>query len=346
MPDTLTPVEAARTAAPDPAPVDDTPPPAPDAPARVPSHMPRHSGGSPVVAPTVSAFARDVVRRLRAAGGDEPSARSLRGIIEQADHDAVRAALANTTNADWAVPGTYLAEIDNYVRRGMPEVEGFVTRPTDRWPVYQPVLTTKPVPGKTVGEKVPIPSNTSKLDFQQVDGETYAWGTDLSVQLVEDAGESVISDLLEIASEEVGRLIASDFVAAVEGAAQTGPTGITLDSIGAAIGLVAGTGRAPSVILAAPDVYGTLWTLIQSGGPALSAMTGLDETPRVTLASTMTAGTLVVGARDAIRTHMSRVARLRAVDVSLLGIDVGVYRRAQFRVADPLALVAVTATTP
>lgn len=345
MPDTL---DAARSTSPpaDPAPADETPAPADETPARVPSHMPRHSGGSPVVAPTVSAMAREVVRRLRATAGDEPAARSLRGIIEQVDHDAVRAALADTTNADWAVPGTYLSEIDNYVRRGMPEVEAFVTRPTDRWPVYQPVLTTKPAPGKTGGEKVQIPSNTSRLSFQQVDGETYAWGTDLSVQLVEDAGESVISDLLEIASEEVGRLIAADFVDAVETAAQAGGVGINLDTIGAGIGQVAATGRAPSVILAAPDVYGKLWTLMQTDGPGLSSMVGLDETPRVTLAAGMTAGKLVIGARDAIRTHMSRVARLRAVDVSLLGIDVGVYRRAQFRVADPLALVAVTATAP
>jgi HK97 family phage prohead protease len=335
MPDTVT-VDAARsTPTPDP-----TPDPAPvEQAARVPAHVQR-SGSNVSVAPTLSAMLRGIMREVKA--GADPDARTLRAAIEGQQHRALTAALSDVTRSDWPAPGTWLADLDNYVRRGMPEVFAFTVRPTDNFPVYQLGLQTKPIPGKQAGDKTPIASNSAQAEWSELSDDTYAWGADVSVQMIEDNGEQALGELVEVAGEEVGRLVANDLVAAVIDAAQAGPSGgPTLENLGTAIGTVAAAGVVPDRILAAPDVYGKLWTLVQTDGPGLSSVAGLTEAPTVVLASSAPAGTCVVGSSTAVRTHMSREARMRAVEVSLLGVNVGVYRRAAFRVRLPQALVAI-----
>lgn len=322
---------------------DDNPPAEPVAqtPARVPSHMPRKPGGSSPVSATVHGLASRVVAAVRAASGDA-DARSVRSVIEQEDDRAVRAALSDLTTSDWAVPGTFVTEVDNYIRLGMPEVEAFQTSPRDSWPVYQLVLDTEPEPGQQTAEKSEIPSTGGAASFVTIDGTTWSWGKDVSLQLIEDGGEQVVEQVVEVAADKVARLIAAQFTTAVEAAAQAGGSSITLDSIGAAIGLVAATGLVPDRILAAPDTYGKLWTLMQTDGPGLSSLSGVDETPRVVLAQGLTPGSAVVGSSQAVRTHMSRLARLRAVEVGLLGVNIGVYRRSAVRIRKAAALVKIT----
>ena len=98
------------------------------------------------------------------------------------------------------------------------------------------------------------------------------------------------------------------------------------------------------MIVAAPDVWGKLWSLTSGGGPALARLTGMDMAPTVVADKQVTPGTAYVGARSAFKTYVSSLSRLRAVEVSLLGLNIGTYRRAAFRVVDSDALIKLSLT--
>lgn len=334
MPDDLTVDAASRKK-------DETPDPTPpaDAPAAVPSHMRNVTVAPSRPLPTVSALAAHLARTVRA--GDASDSRDLLRLVEEGERQAIRAALADVTNTQTPPAGSWLAELDGFVRRGMPFVEAFTVRATDRWPVHQRQVKTYPVPGKQTAEKAQIASTPAEFEWVPVADETYAHGNDVSLQTIEDNGEQVLTDLFEVTAQTIGALIDADAIAAADAAAADGGTGVDLDTIGAALGKVVGAGLGGPVIVCAPDVWGTLWSLTSGGGPALARLSGLDMAPQVVADELVAAGTAYVGARAAFRTYLSAMPRLRAVEVGLLGLNIGTYRRAAFRVPHPGALVKV-----
>jgi hypothetical protein len=281
---------------------------------------------------------------VRAAS--DADGRTVSAILDEHDR-RVTAALADVTRADWGdFPGTWVGELDNFVRRGMPTADAFEVRPTDRWPVYQHQLNTPPVPAKQTAEKAEIASTAVEQTWVTVNDATYAHGNDVSVQVLDDNGEQALTDLVEVTGEYVGRLINADAIGAIEAgltnAALTG--GATLANFGAAVGAAVATGRpGPIVAACAPDVYGKLWELTASGGPSLDRLTGADDRLRIIPDASIATGVSYVGPSSAFRTYLSRRATLRAVEVSLLGINVGVYRRAAFRVVDAAAITKIGA---
>ena len=318
-----------------------TPPPE-DPPARVPAHVTR-SSGNVTVAPTLRAMFAGMMADLRASGIG--SAHDVRAALDAHANAQLRAALVDVTTTHLPPVGTWVAELDNFMREGMPVVSAFDTRTVDRWPVYQRQIKTLPDAGVQSAEKTAINTGAVALEWAELGDSTYAHGNDVSVQAIEDNGEQVLADLSEIVGETIGRKIDAHAVAAIDSAAQTGPaTGPTLDNVGGAIGAVAATGRAGSgiVVVCAPDAYGKLWALTAAGGPSLDRFVGLTERPTVVASPDVASGVAYVGARSAFRTYLGPLANLRAVVVDLLGLNVGTYRRAGFRIVDAAALVKIT----
>lgn len=312
-----------------------------EAPDDTPARVPQSVNVAPTRSlPTVSAFAAEITRRVRAAGPD--TARDVARIMGQVEQGQLTAALSDVTRTELPPPGTYLSELDNLTRFGMPLVDAFTVVPTDRWPVMQHQVKTWPTAGTQSADKAAIASTPVEFEWANVTDATAAHGVDVSLQAIDDNGEQVLSDVFEVTSEAVGNLIDAAGIAAVDAAASAGGTSVTLDTIGAALGTVVGAGLGSPVIVCAPDVWGKLWSLTSGGGPALARLAGLDMAPPVIADNQITAGVAYVGAKRAVKTYLSREARLRAVEVSLLGLNVGQYRRHAFRVVHPSALVKIT----
>lgn len=315
-----------------------------DAPATVPDHL-RNASVAPTRVPrTIEAFAAYLTDAVRA--GDVDTSRDLSMLLERAESLAVRAALTDVTRTDAPPVPTYLTELDNLVLFGMPTVTAFTVRDTTSWPVKQRQVKTWPTSGtKQTAEKSQIPTSATAFEYVDLPDATYAHGNDVSLQAIEDAGEQILADIFEVTSEIIANDINADALSAIDAAAQAGPaTGPTLANIGTALGAVVGSGRGNPVIVCAPDVWGDLWAETAGGGPAIARLAGLDQAPTIVPDSQIAAGVAYVGARGAFRTHLSPFSRLRAVAVSLLGLDVGTYRRAAFRVVDAQALVKVTSS--
>lgn len=305
----------------------------------VPEHTPRNVS---VATPrTLAQFAAHLARAVRT--GDAQDSRDVTRLILSAEQAAVRAALADITTAETPPQGTWVSQMDNLVMFGMPTVDAFTTVPTDRWPVKQRQIKTWPTAGKQTAEKAEIASTVVETEWVNISDDTYAHGNDVSLQDIEDNGEQILTEIFEITSEVVGNLINGDALTAIAAAASNGGTGATvfddLDALGGALGTVLGSGRGSPVVVCAPDVWGKLWSLTATGGPAISRLTGVDTPLPVIPDKQVTPGTAYVGARGAFKTYMSSLSRLRAIEVSLLGLNIGTYRRAAFRVVDSAALV-------
>jgi hypothetical protein len=162
---------------------------------------------------------------------------------------------------------------------------------------------------------------------------------DVSQQSIDRGGDSVLSDILTAATEEIALMLEAASTGELLGAATAGPSTATLEDIGTAIGLL-GKFNA-DVIVAAPDVFGALWTELGGGGPGKGMVSADWPMPRLVKSIDLPAGTAIVGDRRAARTTFSGSSQMRAVEVSLLGVNIGVYRYAVQEIRYPAGLIAL-----
>lgn len=279
-----------------------------------------------------------VARRLAATGGDPRM---------------VTAALADVTTAD--VPGLvrpqYVDELIGLLTMGTPAINAFRQGNLTSNPVVFPSWTTLPLVDKVTGEKVEIPSGDAVIGSKTITVDTYAGGNDVSVQTIDWASPPFLEAYFQACTEIYSRKIEAAFETGL--ATWATDLGLTagstwVDAIGAMIGAIAGKGLPGTpVILLSGAALGSLFTeLAGSGAAGLFGVVNADfPLPRFIPAPFLPAGTIVGGMTGAAISFQNAAApvRLRAVNVGMLGLDVGVYGYFAAAALYPAGLVKATA---
>lgn len=272
------------------------------------------------------------------------------------DPRMVRAALNDITTTD--VPGLvrpqYIDELLGLLRLGTPAINVFRQANLTSNPVVYPKWTTLPVVDKVpAGEKIQIPTGDAVIGSLSLAVDTYAGGNDVSVQTIDWSSPDFIEAYFQAATEVYGRRIEAVFETALVTWATSlgvGPFNDLVAIIGAMIGLVAGAGLPGSlVLLVSGDVFGSMFVELAGKGPGLFGAVSADfPTPRVVVGPFLPAGTVIGAMSGAVVSFQNSASpvRLRAVDVNLLGVDVGVYGYFAAGVLEQGALYKATYTAP
>ena len=302
----------------------DAPPPEPDPQRQTNAGVRRHPAGAVVPYQQRRGTARDtslsaVARVLAQTGGDPRM---------------VRAALANVTTAD--VPGLvrpqYVDELLGLLELGTPVISAFRQGNLTSNPITFPKWTTLPVVDVVTGEKVAIPTGPVTIGSQSLTVATYAGGNDASVQVLDWSSPSFLEEYFKAATEVYARKIEGVFETALVAAATSigaGPFTNIAAVIGNIIGRAAGKGLPGNfVLIVSGDVFGYMFEKMSAGGPGIWGIVSANfPTPPVIVAPFFPAGTMVGAMTGAAICFQNAAApvRLRAVDVNLLGVDLGVY---------------------
>lgn len=250
------------------------------------------------------------------------------------DPRLVRAALTNVTTTDAAglVRPQYVDELLGLLALGTPAINVFRQGNLTSNPIIFPSWTTLPLVDKQATQKTAIASGPAVIGSKSIAVDTYAGGNDVSVQTIDWSSPDFLTAYFQACTEVYGRKLEAAFEAALLAWAvpMTVPVDADLVSIiGAAIGYAAGKGLPGRlVLLVSGDVYGQMFVELSGKGPGLFGIVSADfPTPAVVVGPYLPAGTLIAAMSGAAITFQNSGApiRLRAVDVSLLGVDVGVY---------------------
>ena len=287
--------------------------------------------------PAVDTSLRGVAMALAATGGDPR---------------LVRAALTNVTTAD--VPGLirpqYIDELVGLVQQGTPAIDAFRQGTVTSNPIVYPHWTTLPVVDVVTGEKVAIPSGAVNIASASISVKTYAGGNDVSVQTLDWSSPDFLTAYFQACAEVYARKIESAFETALDTWATGVPTtGDIVDDIGLVIGALAGSSLPGSfVLLISPDVFGKMFSsLAKTSGSIFGVVSASFPQPRIVVGPFLPPATLIAGMTGTAITFQNAGApvRLRAVDVSLLGVDLGVYGYFASALLYPASLMKITGMT-
>jgi hypothetical protein len=269
------------------------------------------------------------------------------------DPRMVQAALADVTTTD--VPGLvrpqYVDELLGLLTLGTPAIQAFRQGNLTSNPVVWPNWTTLPTVDKVTGEKVQIPTGDAVIGSMSFTVDTYAGGNDVSVQTIDWASPDFITAYFQACAEMYARKIEAAFeTGLVNWATDLGlAAGATwVDLIGAVIGAVAGKGLPGTpVVLISGAALGNLFVELANSGSAglLGVVNAQFPTPRFVVAPFLPAGTIVGGMSGSAISYQNAGApiRLRAVNVGMLGVDLGVYGYFAAGALYPAGLVKATA---
>lgn len=303
--------------------------------------------------PTTSAAGVGLQRRRGAARDTSLAAVSRVLASTGGDPRLVRAALADITTADVYNRPQYVDELLGFLKIGTPVLSAFRQGNLTSNPVVFPKWTQLPLVDVVAAEKTAIPSGPATIGSMSITAATYAGGNDVSVQTIDWSSPDFLAAYFEACTEVYGQKIESVFETGLLSwaTAMTPPAGATLvQIIGQAIGATAGKGLPGSLLLiVAGDVFGQLFVELAGQGPGLFGVVNADfPTPRVVVAPFFPAGQIVTAMSGAAISFQNTAApiRLRAVDVSLLGVDVGVYGYLAAAALWPTALLKTTFVAP
>lgn len=354
-------VAASREDPPMTAPAQATPPPAPPPAAGPPPATPPLHAGEP--APVE--FAPVPMSSSRSRGRRDGSTLSLERMAEivaavnrrEMDADLLTAALTDVTSADWITPPAYVSELAGLITIGRPLVTAFGvgSLPATGQKYHYPVVGETPDPNVVTGavppavnEKRAIPTGRVTITDAEVPVETIAWGNDVSIQTMERSDPAFLAQYFSLCSEYYARrcdlLAAADITAnatAVPGVADAA------DLLLAVIEAAEAGGRPVDVIVAALGFR----RAVVGGSSSLSLPIAVsDVLGSIQTDPNLAAGTVIAGNREAFtwRENSGAPARLQAVNVSLLGYDLGIYGYAAHEVKYPesIAHSVVTVTPP
>jgi hypothetical protein len=267
----------------------------------------------------------------------------------------VRAALSNVTTTDAAgvVRPQYVDELLGLLNQGTPAINTFRQGNLTSNPIVFPSWTTLPLVDKQATQKTQIASGPAVIGSKSITVDTYAGGNDVSVQTIDWSSPDFLTAYFQACTEVYGRKIEAAFEAAL--LAWAVPMSVPADAslsaiIAAAIGYAAGKGLpGRMVLLVSGDVYGDLFLELSGMGPGLFGIVSAGfPTPAVIVGPYLPAGTVIAAMSGAAITFQNSGApiRLRAVDVSLLGVDVGVYGYFAAGALYPTAILTAAYTPP
>ncbi len=248
------------------------------------------------------------------------------------DFQQVRAALTNitTTDVDGLIRPQYLTDMMEIITPGTPCINAFSSGPLTSNPLRFPYWETLPVVDVVTGEKVQIPTGPASITTVDTTVKTYAGGNDASVQVIDWSDPDFITEYFKAAAAVYASKIESVFEAGLQTfASPVATSGTLVGDIGAVFGAVMGRGYPGRMLMImSGDVWGDLFVELAGAGPGLFGIVNpAFPVPEVIVAPYFPPGTLIFALSSAAKSFQNPGApvRLRAVDVSLLGVDLGVY---------------------
>lgn len=272
----------------------------------------------------------------------------------------LRAVLSNVVVADVAAvtPPAYRAEIIGLIDHGRPIIDAISssTLPASGMAVEYPQWTVLPTVGKQATEKTAITSTAATMTLQSAPVGTWAGGNDLSLQAVERTSPSFLEAYLRAMALDYARKT-DTYVSDTLWTAATAATGMTvsssfiedLASLFAKLDLTAVPAGALWVAVAW-NLAAPLIGVTSLNGPAFwdGAIRFGSNVPTVEgggldvfVDPYLPANRMLLGARNGATWHENpgAPADIRVVDVSLLGLDVGVYGFGALTIEYPAAFV-------
>jgi hypothetical protein len=279
--------------------------------------------------------------------------------------DAVRAelnaALANvtTTNVGAVVQPAYRSEINGLIDHGTPLLQALsqAPLPSSGMSIEYPEWVTLPTTGQQATEKTQIVSTPVTMTMKSAPVITIAGGNDISLQAVERSSPSFLEAYLKAAAVDWARKAEAYLLSRIlAGAVAATPGATFLDNIKALLGALNPTLTPPGPLFVgmAWDVALPLITVKATDGPAfwsgkISFGSMLPEVQadglNMFVDPNLPSGVMVAGSKAGATWHQQGPADVRVVDVSLLGLDVGVYGYASATIEYPSAFATLD-TTP
>ena len=325
---------------------------------------------APVAPVNAAAGRRAPAAPLRAAGAARrPAPLDLRGVATILAGGAkrgwtasqasarIRAAFTNVLTVD--VPGAvppYRAELVPTISYGMPLVDAITTRPLPPYGmrVEYPIWTDPPDSyAIQAGEKQAIASGMVRMDTGFADVKTWAQGNDISFQTANRSDPSFIELYLQECGKNAAKVydqyVGNQLLAAATAA--TAGTDFVSNVAALYAALDPTTTPAGSLFLAVSyDVHTSLIGVTGDVGPAYwdlsiglgSMIPGVNG--GIVVDPWLPAGTMLLGSKAGAVSYggPAESADVRVVDVSLLGIDIGVYFMAALAIPYPDAFAKLT----
>jgi phage head maturation protease len=269
--------------------------------------------------------------------------------------------LVGTNNIGAMYRPGYQAELIDIVSAGAPLVEVLRQGDLQRGDYPNKTFTkwtTRPQVALQTAEKTQIASGPAKIDSVNVPVSTWATGNDISVQAQDFGSPSLVEDWLRAAAVDYAETIQT-YTATGLLAAATPVATLAGDTFIQIVGKLVGAMNPASVppgglfLAVSYDVWAGLISVTQANGPAFwsgsvsigtiadsSVMGGLS----VFYSPDLPAKTYLLGSRNAATWYdlPGTPFNVRAVNVNLLGLDVGLYGYGALGVQYPAALVKTT----
>jgi hypothetical protein len=319
-------------------------PPDPPLPARIPLTVARAPGPE-----------LDLARYAQIVAASAQAGLSADGIRAQ-----INAALTNitSTNVAGVVPPAYRAQIVELVNHGTPLMNVLASSPLPGtgMSLEYPQWTATPTTGVQATEKTAITSTAATVALKSAPVQTIAGGNDISLQAAERSSPSFLEAYFRAAAIDWSRKAEAQVIAALNtGAIVATPGASFLANVQALLAALdpAVTPAGPLFVAMSYDVALPLVSVTTANGPAFwegridfgsSLPTVSGGGMSMFIDWNLPAKTMIGGSTQAATVHLSPGAPvdIRVVDVSLLGLDVGVYGFMAVTVEYPAAIAKMT----
>lgn len=281
-------------------------------------------------------------------------------ITADAFHATIEAALADvtTTNIGSIVQPAYRAEINGLIDHGTPLVRALAQAPLPpnglsiEYPEWDSTAANRgrPTTGVQITEKTAITSTAVKMVMKSAPVTTLAGGNDISLQAVERSSPSFLEAYLRAISVDFARQAESYAIGRLLPGATIVPAGASfLANVQALLGALdpKATPPGPLFLAMAMDVALPLISTKVNDGPAfwhgrINFGNYLPEADADGLTmfvdANLDSGKMILASRQAATWHQQGPAELKVVDVSLLGLNIGIYGFACLTVEYPKAV--------
>ncbi len=256
----------------------------------------------------------------------------------------MRAANQTTVDNPGIVPDPIVGTVLQWIDARRPLVDALGIRPLPAYPTFhRPHITQHTQVGVQSAEKLELASRKMTIARLTITAQTYGGYVDLSLQDRDFTNPEIMGILVQDLASQYAlatELTASqmlDVQTTQTTTASLPATGATAAQVSAAIyeaaGIVYGASKQlPNVVFASVDMWPLVGSLFPSVNPTNAAGTGFSASSfeggvvnglRLVVAPNLPVKTIIVGSTDGMEAYEQRVGTLQALEVSLLGMQVG-----------------------
>ncbi len=257
----------------------------------------------------------------------------------------IRAALggSTTTDLEGIVPPAYVGELVGLINPGRPTINAIRNRPLPAagMKITYPAWAVKPAVDLQATELTEVESVAAEITLEEVSVRTWAGANELSLQAIDRSDPSAIQAVLEALSVSFGRktnqAVVEDLLTAAGSATSVG-AGSPIDVVSGLIGGLdfEATPSGPLFLAISPALLPTWISLADSDRPAFwdgrvqfGSMTPTLSADGLTVyvERDLPDGFALLGSSLGATwwDRPGQPVEIRAVDVSILGVDLGVY---------------------